>query len=465
MKMTMTSVSGHLLGFEFSPTYRSWQSCDPKQLFDAPVMKQCTENMLNIRKTLEREVRSCQKLIIWTDCDREGENIGYEIIEVCRAIKPNIPVFRAKFSEITEASVFRALNNLVDPDKRQSEAVDVRSELDLRIGAAFTRFQTLRLQKAFPADVTSLVSYGSCQFPTLGFVAHRYKEIENFIPQNFWRIKVVHTVKGVTTEFQWSRNRLFEKAFCEALLMLCQSNPTAEVVNVVSKPKSKWRPVALDTVELEKLGSRKLKLNAKKTMTIAERLYTQGFISYPRTETNMFSKEIDLVNLVQIHTAHPDWGEFSSKVLDWGPNPRNGNKSDKAHPPIHPIKLADNLSGDEKKVYDLICRHFLACLSRDAQGSETVVTIKIAAEEFTANGLIVLERNYLEVYPYDKWTSKEIYDYQIGSKFDPTELALHEGKTSAPNLLTEADLVALMEKHGIGTGEFELIPLYLFDLN
>lgn len=458
----MTSVSGHLLGFEFSSTYRAWTSCDPRQLFEAPVVKQCNEKMLNIRKTLEREVRSCQKLIIWTDCDREGENIGYEIIDVCRAIKPNIPVFRAKFSEITEASVVRALNNLVDPDKRQSDAVDVRSELDLRIGAAFTRFQTLRLQRVFPSDVTSLVSYGSCQFPTLGFVARRYKDIENFIPQDFWKIKVVHAVKDITTEFQWSRNRLFDKACCEALLMLCQSDPTAEVTNVVSKPKSKWRPVALDTVELEKLGSRKLKLNAKTTMTIAERLYTKGFISYPRTETNIFSKEIDLVGLVENHTSHPDWGTFASKVLDWGPNPRNGSKSDQAHPPIHPTKLATDLSGDDKKVYDLICRHFLACLSKDAQGSETIVTIKIAGEEFTANGLIVLERNYLEVYPYDKWTSKEIYDYQVGSKFDPTELGLHEGKTSAPNLLTEADLVALMEKHGIGTGRTKKNSIKIF---
>uniref|UniRef100_A0A336L9Q8 DNA topoisomerase n=1 Tax=Culicoides sonorensis TaxID=179676 RepID=A0A336L9Q8_CULSO len=451
VKMVMTSVSGHLLGFEFSSSYRSWQSCDPKQLFDAPVMKQCPENMQKIRKTLEREVRGCARLIIWTDCDREGENIGYEIIDVCRAIKPNIQVQRAKFSEITEQSVFRALNNLVEPDKRQSDAVDVRSELDLRIGAAFTRYQTLRLQKAFPSDVTSLISYGSCQFPTLGFVAQRYREIENFIPQNFWKIKVTHTVKDITTEFVWARNRLFDKAACEALLMVCQSNPTFEVTGVISKPKNKWRPVAMDTVELEKLGSRKLKLSAKTTMTIAEKLYTGGYISYPRTETNIFSKEIDLVHLVQLHTNHPEWGEFSSKVLNWGPNPRNGKKSDQAHPPIHPTKLATDLQGNEKKVYDLITRHFLACVSKDAVGSETIITIKITGEEFTANGLIVLERNYLEVYPYEKWTSKEIYDYKMGDQYEPTELGMHEGATTAPNLLTEADLVSLMEKHGIGT--------------
>lgn len=81
------------------------------------------------------------------------------------------------------------MENLIQPDERVSNAVDVRSELDLRIGAAFTRFQTLRLQKVFPANIENLVSYGSCQIPTLGFVAQRYKEIENFIARTFWKIK------------------------------------------------------------------------------------------------------------------------------------------------------------------------------------------------------------------------------------------------------------------------------------
>lgn len=207
----------------------------------------------------------------------------------------------------------------------------------------------------------------------------------------------------------------------------------------------------MDTVEMEKTGSRKLKLNAKTIMTIAEKLYTQGFISYPRTETNMFSKDMDLRPLVELQTPHPEWGAFASKVVEWGPNPRAGNKSDQAHPPIHPTKFTTGLSGDEKRVYELIVRHFLACVSKDATGSETIVTVNVADEEFTANGLIVFERNYLEVYIYEKWNSKEIHQYQMGNTFVPTELLLHEGSTTAPSMLTEADLIALMEKHGIGT--------------
>lgn len=87
-----------------------------------------------MQKTLEREIRTCDGLILWTDCDREGENIGFEIIKVCKDVKANISVYRAKFSEITGPSIFRALSTLGEPNKNISDAVDVRKELDLRTG-------------------------------------------------------------------------------------------------------------------------------------------------------------------------------------------------------------------------------------------------------------------------------------------------------------------------------------------
>ncbi|XP_017033829.1 DNA topoisomerase 3-alpha [Drosophila kikkawai] len=453
-KMVMTSVSGHLMQLEFPVSYRNWRIVDPRVLFDAPVKKSVGSDYQPIKRTLEREVRGCQGLIIWTDCDREGENIGYEIIDVCRAIKPNLTVYRASFSEITTAAVRRALQQLGQPDKRQSDAVDVRSELDLRTGAAITRFQTMRLQRLFPEKIADkLISYGSCQIPTLGFVAERYKEVEAFVSEPFWKIRVLHTIDDLTVEFNWARNRLFDKESCENYLLLCLSEPAprALVESVTVKPKHKWRPTPMDTVEMEKLGSRKLKLSAKETMTIAEKLYSKGFISYPRTETNQFSKEFELAPLVQMHTGHPEWGAFAQRVVDWGPNPRNGSKSDQAHPPIHPTKPADNLQGNDARVYELVVRHFLACVSKDAIGSETLVHIDIAGEKFTANGLVIHERNYLDVYVYEKWNAKQIHHYEQGQRFEPTEVSLHEGATTAPPLLTEADLIALMEKHGIGT--------------
>uniref|UniRef100_A0A0A9WRY3 DNA topoisomerase n=1 Tax=Lygus hesperus TaxID=30085 RepID=A0A0A9WRY3_LYGHE len=449
--MSMTSVSGHMMNYDFVGTYRGWHSCSPEDLFDAPVYKNVPEDFVKIKKTLEREARQCSTLIIWTDCDREGENIGYEVINTCKNVNQRLDVFRAKFSEITAQSIRRAINNLERPNKNVSDAVDVRQELDLRIGAAFTRFQTLRLQRVFPTLAEHLLSYGSCQFPTLGFVVERYLERERFIPEDFWRIKVTHKVDDLTTEFRWSRDRLFDEGIVAALHAKCEERPTATVEKVDGKPKSKWRPTPLDTTEMEKIASRKLKINAKEALKIAEKLYTKGYISYPRTETNIFPDSINLNTLVEMQTEDSRWGSFAQRVLQDGPNPRQGKKSDQSHPPIHPIKYTTDLSGNDARLYEFIVRHFLACVSKDAKGHETTVLIDINTEKFSASGLMILERNYLDVYPYEGWNAKNINNYQQGSTFQPTSIEIVTSSTTAPNLLTEADLIALMEKHGIGT--------------
>uniref|UniRef100_A0A8C4EF50 DNA topoisomerase n=1 Tax=Dicentrarchus labrax TaxID=13489 RepID=A0A8C4EF50_DICLA len=452
--VTMTSVSGHLLGMEFKAPFQKWHSCNPVLLFDAEVEKYCPDNMLQIKRTLEKEARQCQALVIWTDCDREGENIGFEIIDVCKTVKPNIQVFRAKFSEITPNSIRRACETLMEPDANISDAVDVRQELDLRIGASFTRFQTLRLQKIFPNSLANqLISYGSCQFPTLGFVVERFKAIQAFIPETFYKIKVLHEVEEDTVEFSWKRNRLFNHTACLVLYQICMENPIATITSVTSKPKNKWRPLPLDTVELEKLVSRKLRINAKETMKIAEKLYTNGFISYPRTETNIFPESLPLSPLVEQQVLSPIWGTFAQRVLDQpgGPKPRQGKKSDQAHPPIHPTKYSNTLQGNEGRVYEFIVRHFLACVSQDALGQETVVDIDIAQERFSTSGLMIIARNYLDVYPYDRWSTKLIPVYEQGSQFQPSAIKMVDGQTSPPLLLSEADLISLMEKHGIGT--------------
>ncbi|XP_073996996.1 topoisomerase 3-alpha isoform X2 [Rhodnius prolixus] len=444
--MIMTSVSGHLLNYEFSSNFRKWTCCSPEELFDAPVQKFCSQEYLNIKKTLENEAKSCDKLIIWTDCDREGENIGFEVIDTCQKINSRLDIYRAIFSEITGPSIKRAVQNLSRPNKNISNAVEVRQELDLRIGASFTRFQTLRLQKVFPVLADHLLSYGSCQFPTLGFVVERYLEREKFIAEPFWRIK-----DETTVAFRWSRDKLFDEAICIALLDRCKENPLAKILKVEGKPKSKWRPLPLDTTEMEKMASRKLRITAKEALKIAEKLYTQGFISYPRTETNIFPSSLNLNSLVEMQTDHPNWGGFARNILQDGANPRQGKKSDQSHPPIHPIKYTNSLQGNEAKMYEFIVRHFLACVSKDAKGHETNVLIEINGEEFQASGLMILERNYLDVYPYENWNSKNIHYYEVGQTFHPTILDIEESQTSPPNLLTEADLIALMEKHGIGT--------------
>ncbi|CAF4758904.1 unnamed protein product, partial [Rotaria sp. Silwood2] len=137
-------------------------------------------------------------------------------------------------------SAVRALSNLIQPDERISAAVDVRQELDLRIGAAFTRFQTLRLHRLFGFDSKQIISYGPCQFPTLGFIVERYLQRENFIREPFWKITVEHqTDNGQFCEFIWERNRLFEHQPCLMIYDMIMDEPLARVMDIKSKRKSK----------------------------------------------------------------------------------------------------------------------------------------------------------------------------------------------------------------------------------
>ena len=116
---------------------------------------------------MQSEARKASQLIIWTDCDREGECIGAEVAEVCQAVNRRLIVKRARFSSIIAAEIYRAMNGPVELDMRMADAVRARMELDLRIGAAITRWQTLRWQSRYPMLAKAIVSYG--QFPFFSF--------------------------------------------------------------------------------------------------------------------------------------------------------------------------------------------------------------------------------------------------------------------------------------------------------
>ena len=296
---------------------------------------------------------------------------------------------------------------------------------------------------------------GSCQFPTLGFVVDRYNRVRNFIPEVFWLIKVMHVKDGIKVNFNWKRVHLFDRAAVTVIFELCLDSKYAKVTKVQKKPTSKWRPLPLTTVELQMQGSRFLRMNSSQVMKIAEKLYQNGFISYPRTETDQFPKDFDLHSIIRKQTQDGNWGQYAQGLLDGAfRTPRSGRNNDQAHPPIHPVNYATSqvLSQDEKKVYEFVVRRFLGCCSDDAKGEATDIEIQWATEIFHAHGLTVLQRNYLDVYVYDKWeSSQELPVFTLGETFEPTEANMTEGKTTPPVYLTEPELIGLMDANGIGT--------------
>ncbi|OJJ03533.1 hypothetical protein ASPVEDRAFT_53914 [Aspergillus versicolor CBS 583.65] len=453
--VTMTSVLGHLTSLEFERQYKGWTSCPPAMLFEAPVYISVDDDKKSIADNIMKQAKFNKYLIIWTDCDREGEHIGTEVRDQAKEGNQRIIVRRAKFNNTERAHVISAARSLIDLDERQASAVAARIELDLRIGAAFTRLLTLQLQNLHESLAQHIISYGSCQFPTLGFVVDRYLRVKRFKPETFWGIKVVHIRDDIKVNFLWSRVHLFDRAAVVMMLERCLKAKQAKVTKVNQKPTSKWRPLPLTTVDLQMMGTRYLRMDSSKVMKTAENLYTRGFISYPRTETDQFDKGIDLKKLVEKQLEDPNWGQYAQGLLDGNfRTPRVGRHNDQAHPPIHPVCWVNPtvLNADEKKVYEFVARRFLACCSDDAKGQSTDVELQYGDETFHARGLIVLERNYLDVYVYDKWEStQQLPNYRVGEIFEPTEANIFDGKTTPPNYLTEPELIGLMDANGIGT--------------
>lgn len=458
--MKFTSVLGHLNSLDFGESWKDWIKTPIESLFTEPVISSISEGSKDVADNIKRESNNIDLLILWLDWDREGEGIAYEVIKLVKQVwKTKFEIRRAHFSAVTPGDVENAMNNLQFPNENLANAVFARQEIDLRIGAIFTRFQSIHFKDILRIDRKDVLSYGPWQFPTLGFVVERYQKIRDFKSQNYWYLELKHMYPDEPNSevvFTWKRKRIFDKIVCLTLLEKTWESKEAEIVEVKNEKTSKWRPEPMNTVMMNKLWSQKLKISSSETMKLAEKLYNNGYISYPRTETTCFSNKFNLKKLAQNHVDSPDWGEFATKLTEGTmyKGPRKGKQDDKAHPPIHPVKLANREEIPEEKewkIYWLITRYFLAWLAKDALGKKTYVECKMGGEYFYTSGIIVTEKNWLEVCPYERWTSTPIPDFTKGEKFIPSSLRMEESKTTAPKLLTESDLITLMDKNGIGT--------------
>ena len=214
------------------------------------------------------EARKCQMLIIWTDCDREGENIGAEIVEICSKVNQRMDIYRARFSAVNNQEIYGALGYLDRLDYKKSEAVEARLELDLRIGASFTRLQTLHIQQRFPQFKGKVISYGPCQFPTLGFVVDQYLRMKNFISEPFWSMDCVLEKEKKQVNLSWSNGPVYDQLSCLLLYVGCTQQMDGVITSVIASPTSKWQPLPLRTVELQKFGASYLKIPSYKIMSV-----------------------------------------------------------------------------------------------------------------------------------------------------------------------------------------------------
>jgi DNA topoisomerase-3 len=320
--MLFTSVRGHMMQYEFGDHLcGEWRLDDIEQLFIEQPEKRVTKQSKELEANLLRFGADVNLLILWLDCDREGENICYEVIDVVTKVNPRVRILRAKFSAVTRTDIMRAISGLVNPNKSISDAVDIRQRIDLIIGASFTRLQTLCFKKVLKNDVQDKtpVSYGPCQFPTLNFIVERTEKIRNFRSEEFYYLDlhITKIVDGRTydVQFNWERDRYFDQWIPLMILEKIMDAKTGRIKNVAKKPRTRLRPVPLNTVEMQKLISKKLKIRSHEAMEIAEKLYQKGFISYPRTETQKFKNE-NLKKLVEEQKQSGTWGDYAVELLE-----------------------------------------------------------------------------------------------------------------------------------------------------
>lgn len=306
---------------------------------------------------------------------------------------------------------------------------------------------------------SSVISYGPCQTPTLGFCVERYDEIQSFVSEPFYNIDTTVEVgpSGSTQSLslEWSRGRLFDQSIAEAFVQMIQRDKYLQCESIKSSETRRTRPQPMNTVEMLKLASSRLGIGPHSAMKLAEELYLCGYLSYPRTESTSYPASFDIRETLSEFRRTEEYGWYVHDLLNKGfTKPRSGvDMGD--HPPITPVSYAPGLGGDKGRLYEMIVRHFLATVSEDAIYISTKMTCKgpISGELFTVTGRREVNPGFLAIAGSGNSESNiELPSYLAeGQKFPIIDVKLRTGKTSPPDFLTESELIGLMEKHGIGT--------------
>jgi DNA topoisomerase-3 len=228
----------------------------------------------------------------------------------------------------------------------------------------------------------------------------------------------------------------------------------AEVVSIKKSETSRSRPTPLNTVNLLQHASKSLGMGPYTTMQIAERLYLQGYISYPRTESTSYPDSYDIRGTLSQHTSHAYWGNFVQELMNKGfQRPKKGvDVGD--HPPITPVRVAQptELSGDMARLYEFITRYFIATVSPDAKLLATkIIFICGGKEKFSVSGHQILSKGFTEIMTSTSLAENFLPEFNLKERLPLSTLRIRHGQTSPPGYLTESELIGLMEKNGIGT--------------
>lgn len=431
-------------------------------------------------KELKDALKQADELLIATDEDREGEAIGWHLIEVLR---PEVPVRRMVFHEITKHAIEKALTNTRDVNHNLVEAQESRRVLDRLVGYKISPVLWRKIGKG--------TSAGRVQSVAVRLLVEREKKRMEFLPAQYWDIEA--TLQAKTDQFKAVMTHLGEQRLAtgrdfddqtgeikaslrdSGVLLLGKEEagrlvaqlPSADwcVTSVTAKERKRTPAAPFITSSLQQEGSRKFGWGAKKTMMVAQKLYERGFITYMRTDSITLSQEALTASREAVVRTY---GEqyLSTSVRRYKSKVANAQEAHEAiRPAGHEMKTATELGlqDDEKKLYDLIWKRTAASQMADARLRDVRVTSTATLQDrppaqFRSTGRQVLFPGFLLVYVEGSDNPEKVKEsaekflpaLEAGQQLQCLNLESKNHETKPPARYTEASLIKKLEEEGIG---------------
>lgn len=476
-KYVVTWALGHLVTLaepeEYDPKYKTWNLEDLPLLpskMNLKVMKETSHQFRAVAQLCKRQ--DIGELIIATDAGREGELVARWIMELVHWRKPFKRLWISSQTDKAIKDGFSSLKPGKDYNNLYASAV-CRAEADWLIGLNVTRALTTKYNAQLAA--------GRVQTPTLSMLMEREQEIQSFQSQPYWNVTAdFGTFSALWREKETHDGRVWNRADADAAAARIQ-NGSAKVDKLRTMEKSEPHPQAYDLTELQRDANKKLGFSAKHTSNVLQKLYEQHkLVTYPRTDSRYLSSDMvpTLKGRLESIAVGP-YTQLARKLLR-GQLPVTKRIVDDSkvtdHHAIIPteqfVQLAA-LSNDERKLYDLIVRRFIALFYGPYRYDETSVVLASGRDRFYAKGKIEKEKGWKEIYQSGTYASAQVEDEEddndaVQGKVDhqPAQLLpplaagqalpvkqgkVRELRTMPPARYTEATLLTRMEKHGLGT--------------
>jgi len=386
------------------------------------------------------------------DYDLEGSLIGYSILKYACKGKENIAK-RMKFSTLMKSELEKAYDELLPHlDFGLIEAGKTRHEVDWLYGVNLSRALTLAAKRWSGRYAT--LSTGRVQGPTLKFLVEREKAIQCFVPTPYWSIKAEAEIKGSIYEAGYEREKIERKAEADAVLRACEGK-TAEIKKIEMKKFRQMPPFPFDVGSLQAEAYRLFGYTPRGTLNIAERLYLEALISYPRTSSQKLPPVINYKAILTALSKDRNYKDLALGLLKKTElKPLEGKKTDPAHPAVYPTgNLPERaLSEPERKIFDLVVRRFMAVFGDPAVKQSMRVSIQVNGHLFYLRGRQVLEAGWLRFYePYAKTEEVLLPPIKEGETIRLKRVIREDKFTNPPPRYNPSSLVKKMEERGIGT--------------